>query len=155
MTGGIAVILGKHGRNFAAGMSGGIAYIYNEDGNLKKEKFNLEIENLINKIDRSIEEFKFNVSIAHFYEAYNLFNKYITANISNKCLKDNIIKIMKMMLPFTPHIAHECLEQLKCKNVDKWPEVKKELNEQIKFAIQINGKTRDIISIKKNDSSWS
>ena len=57
-----------------------------------------------------------------------------------------------MMLPFTPHIAHECLEQLKCKNVDKWPEVKKELNEQIKFAIQINGKTRDIISIKKNDT---
>ena len=116
------------------------------------DKFNLEVENLINKIDRSIEEFKFNVSIAHFYEAYNLFNKYITANINNKCLKDNIIKIMKMMLPFTPHIANECLEQLKCKNVDKWPEVKKELNEQIKFAIQINGKTRDIISIKKNDT---
>ena len=116
------------------------------------DKFNLEVENLINKIDRSIEEFKFNVSIAHFYEAYNLFNKYINANINNKCLKDNIIKIMKMMLPFTPHIANECLEQLKCKNVDKWPEVKKELNEQIKFAIQINGKTRDIISIKKNDT---
>jgi len=28
MTGGIAVILGKTGRNFAAGMSGGIAFIY-------------------------------------------------------------------------------------------------------------------------------
>lgn len=28
MTGGRAVILGKTGRNFAAGMSGGIAYIY-------------------------------------------------------------------------------------------------------------------------------
>ena len=46
MTGGIAVILGDHGRNFAAGMSGGIAYIYNEDGNLKKEKFNLEMVEL-------------------------------------------------------------------------------------------------------------
>ncbi|GIR26315.1 MAG: hypothetical protein CM15mP40_09230 [Alphaproteobacteria bacterium] len=30
MTGGIAVILGEFGRNFAAGMSGGIAYIYNK-----------------------------------------------------------------------------------------------------------------------------
>lgn len=29
MTGGIAVILGETGRNFAAGMSGGIAYVYN------------------------------------------------------------------------------------------------------------------------------
>jgi glutamate synthase (NADPH/NADH) large chain len=27
MTGGIVVILGKTGRNFAAGMSGGVAYV--------------------------------------------------------------------------------------------------------------------------------
>jgi len=32
MTGGTVVVLGKTGRNFAAGMSGGIAYIYDEDG---------------------------------------------------------------------------------------------------------------------------
>ena len=31
MTGGIVVVLGKTGRNFAAGMSGGIAYIYDPD----------------------------------------------------------------------------------------------------------------------------
>jgi glutamate synthase (NADPH/NADH) large chain len=32
MTGGRVVVLGKTGRNFAAGMSGGIAYIFDEDG---------------------------------------------------------------------------------------------------------------------------
>jgi len=32
MTGGTAIVLGKTGRNFAAGMSGGIAYVYDEDG---------------------------------------------------------------------------------------------------------------------------
>jgi glutamate synthase (NADPH) large chain len=32
MTGGTVVVLGKTGRNFAAGMSGGIAYIFDEDG---------------------------------------------------------------------------------------------------------------------------
>ncbi|MEZ7847221.1 MAG: glutamate synthase-related protein [Polaromonas sp.] len=32
MTGGTVVVLGKTGRNFAAGMSGGVAYVYNEDG---------------------------------------------------------------------------------------------------------------------------
>ena len=32
MTGGTAVVLGKTGRNFAAGMSGGVAYVYDEDG---------------------------------------------------------------------------------------------------------------------------
>jgi len=32
MTGGTVVVLGATGRNFAAGMSGGIAYVYDEDG---------------------------------------------------------------------------------------------------------------------------
>jgi glutamate synthase (NADPH/NADH) large chain len=36
MTGGIVVVLGKTGRNFAAGMSGGIAYVLDEDGTFEK-----------------------------------------------------------------------------------------------------------------------
>jgi glutamate synthase (NADPH/NADH) large chain len=35
MTGGRVAVLGKTGRNFAAGMSGGIAYIYDEDGSFR------------------------------------------------------------------------------------------------------------------------
>jgi glutamate synthase domain-containing protein 3 len=35
MTGGYVVVIGKTGRNFAAGMSGGIAYVYNLDANFK------------------------------------------------------------------------------------------------------------------------
>ena len=34
MTGGRVVILGETGRNFAAGMSGGVAYVYDPDGEL-------------------------------------------------------------------------------------------------------------------------
>jgi hypothetical protein len=36
MTGGRAVILGKTGRNFAAGMSGGIAYVWDQDGTFSR-----------------------------------------------------------------------------------------------------------------------
>ena len=36
MTGGTVVVLGKTGRNFAAGMSGGVAYVYDEDGEFAK-----------------------------------------------------------------------------------------------------------------------
>jgi glutamate synthase (NADPH/NADH) large chain len=32
MTGGVVVVLGKTGRNFAAGMSGGVAYVYDPEG---------------------------------------------------------------------------------------------------------------------------
>ncbi|MDD5553333.1 MAG: glutamate synthase subunit alpha, partial [Candidatus Omnitrophica bacterium] len=45
MTGGRVVVLGRSGRNFAAGMSGGIAYIY-DPGRAFKEKCNLEMVDL-------------------------------------------------------------------------------------------------------------
>ena len=45
MTGGYAVVLGKTGRNFAAGMSGGVAYVYDEDGSFP-ENCNTEMVNL-------------------------------------------------------------------------------------------------------------
>ena len=40
MTGGRVVVLGKTGRNFAAGMSGGIAYVWDVDGDFK-DKVNM------------------------------------------------------------------------------------------------------------------
>lgn len=45
MTGGRVVVLGETGRNFAAGMSGGIAYIYDEGKNFK-ERCNLSMVKL-------------------------------------------------------------------------------------------------------------
>ena len=36
MTGGTVLVLGRTGRNFAAGMSGGVAYVYDEDGQFAK-----------------------------------------------------------------------------------------------------------------------
>ena len=49
MTGGIVLVLGKTGVNFGAGMSGGIAYVYDEEENFK-EKCNLSMVEL-EKID--------------------------------------------------------------------------------------------------------
>ena len=57
---------------------------------------------------------------------------------------------MKLMMPFTPHLAHECLELFNCKKFYVWPEIKKNTLEIINFAVQINGKTRDIIKMNKN-----
>lgn len=55
MTGGLAVILGKTGRNFAAGMSGGVAYVWDQDGDFA-EKVNQEMVGLqpLNDEDRGI-----------------------------------------------------------------------------------------------------
>jgi glutamate synthase (ferredoxin) len=45
MTGGRVIVLGKTGRNFAAGMSGGIAYVIDWDGSFPK-KCNREMVDL-------------------------------------------------------------------------------------------------------------
>ena len=58
MTGGVAVILGEVGRNFGAGMSGGIAYVYDPKNTFKK-KCNSESLNLLKvEEDNDIRQLK-------------------------------------------------------------------------------------------------
>jgi glutamate synthase (NADPH) large chain len=42
MTNGLVLVLGSCGRNFAAGMSGGIAYVFDERGDFTEERCNLD-----------------------------------------------------------------------------------------------------------------
>jgi glutamate synthase domain-containing protein 3 len=67
MTGGRAVVLGPTGRNFAAGMSGGIAYVWNRDGD-----FNLRCNLGIVELERvdtpdAIEELRQMIELHHKY----------------------------------------------------------------------------------------
>ena len=50
MTGGVVVVLGKTGRNFAAGMSGGLAFVYDIDGDFK-DNCNHEMVDLVPIVD--------------------------------------------------------------------------------------------------------
>lgn len=65
MTGGKVVVLGSTGRNFAAGMSGGIAYVFDEDGTFSS-KCNAELV-LIQPIENP-EELK---------DVYNMIEKHV------------------------------------------------------------------------------
>ncbi len=43
MTGGVVIVLGRSGRNFGAGMTGGVAYVWDEDGSfVAEQKFHSE-----------------------------------------------------------------------------------------------------------------
>ena len=55
MTGGRVVVIGKAGRNFAAGMSGGIAYVLDEDGTFKN-RCNYENVSLERLVERDLQE---------------------------------------------------------------------------------------------------
>ena len=55
MTGGRVIILGAVGENFAAGMSGGIAYVFDEDDSLNS-KINREMV-LVEGLDEEDKKF--------------------------------------------------------------------------------------------------
>src|SRR5882724_2167711 len=55
MTGGRVVVIGKTGRNFAAGMSGGIAFVLDEDGSFKN-RCNFETVSLERLAERDLQE---------------------------------------------------------------------------------------------------
>ena len=69
MTGGVIVILGKTGRNFAAGMSGGIAYVLDEDktfdGYCNKSMVDLELLSN-NDTDNNDDEVEINSDLLNF-----------------------------------------------------------------------------------------
>ena len=120
------------------------------DKKSKKEvenSFNQQTNELFYKIDKSIENFKFNVGIANFYETYKIFSKYYNSEISNKILKTKYTTYLKSMMPFIPHVANECLELLNCDSTDKWPTLENNFKHQTNIAVQINGKTRDILQV--------
>ncbi|MDB9768960.1 leucine--tRNA ligase [bacterium] len=106
----------------------------------------------INKINLSLNKFSYNVIIANLHEIYTFFNKILEGKSFNKNLMANYIKILTIMLPITPHLASECLEEITTNKNYSWPEIKdKYLQSNLcKIVIQINGKKRGLILMKKN-----
>jgi len=90
MTGGRVVVLGKTGINFAAGMSGGIAYIYDTDGNFKN-KYNTEMVQLenINKEDAGMI---YNLIYNHYRFTKSVLARNILDNFKN--MTTDFIKVM-------------------------------------------------------------
>ena len=104
------------------------------------------------KVTSLINNFQLNVVVANVYEIYSLFNSNLESDISNKCLTKNMKNLMTILIPFIPHLANECLEQMGEKDVKKWPQIDETtiVNQKIQIAIQINGKTREVIEVKKD-----
>ena len=120
---------------------------------LDNENLNIETNNYIAKITNFIENFSLNVAIAHAHTMYNIFNKALMSNISNTCLKNNFVLFLKTLIPIIPHVACECLElQNQIKELSTWPKVDKNMKfeERVKIAVQINGKTKQIIKVNKD-----
>ena len=55
------------------------------------------------------------------------------------------------MNPFIPHFSNECLNTIN-ENQIEWPKISKEdlIEEDINFVVQINGKKRAILKVKRD-----
>ena len=116
---------------------------------------NLALQKAVNKtvynVTKNLENFQYNVVIANMHEIYNLFNQHMINNkTSAQTLKKEWEKINMLLLPLTPHLAHECLEK---KNKEfYWPKYNSTLLEEkdCTIVIQIEGKKRGILEIPIN-----
>ena len=92
MTGGMVVVLGKTGRNFAAGMSGGIAYVYDSD-NTFYEHVNKELVEYKNVKSRYDED--------QLKEMIQKHYQYTNSNVAKKILDDfgNEVAHFKKVVP--------------------------------------------------------
>jgi leucyl-tRNA synthetase len=122
----------------------------NQKGSENLTKFT---NRLIHKITQNLEKFHYNVIIANFYEMYNFLSKEIEKPIKKDVLIENYKKILILMDPFIPHFTAECLDGLNQKE-KKWPTVLKGdlIEDEINFVLQINGKKRSILRVKRDIS---
>ena len=108
----------------------------------------------IDKVSKNIDEFRYNVIIANFYEMYNFFSKIIQKPLDKNILINSYVNILKIMMPLLPHIASECIDQIKADTDLKWPIADKKylIEENVNIVVQLNGKKRDVIKVKTNTS---
>jgi glutamate synthase domain-containing protein 3 len=93
MTNGLVAVLGKTGRNFAAGMSGGIAYVLDELGDFKEKRCNtaaVDLEQVEGEDERQL---------------YTLISKHVAATESprGKWILDNWHEMLARFLKVFPH----------------------------------------------------
>jgi glutamate synthase domain-containing protein 2/glutamate synthase domain-containing protein 3 len=94
MTNGLVVVLGASGRNFAAGMSGGIAYVFDERGDFTERRCNLasvDLEPLIEAQDVKIVR----DLITRHYE--------FTASARARSILDNWAEVAPRFIKVFPH----------------------------------------------------
>ena len=117
--------------------------------------FKNNINNYIVRISTNIEKFHFNKVVANIYELTNYAQKeYESKDLTKNTFLDFLKTYAKLIHPIIPHISEEIWNLMKNKGmvVDQtWPILEKlkidETKSKVKLAIQINGKTREIIEV--------
>ncbi len=109
----------------------------------------IAINKVIKKVGEDIESTAFNTAISALMICTNSI--YEHKSITKKSFE----KLLIILSPFAPHTCEELWKEIGNKNsifASKWPNFDSKIveNEQVTIAIQINGKTRGTIEVKKD-----
>ncbi len=124
------------------------------------EKDIKSLEYIINSniisIKRDVEDFSFNTAIARIMEITNEMYRIVNKGGTSKKLKEEFKKLIIILAPFAPHLSEELWHQIGEEGSVHKQEYPKEDNEKIildnvTIAVQINGKLRETIEIKKDE----
>ena len=128
-------------------------FVDTEKNRKTRNEIKIFANEILKKITFNIENFHYNVIIANFHQIYNFFN---TNNKDNELdineFKEIYVKVLKGMYPVIPHIISECLVQFEEKPIPEWPKADFKIleNEFTEVVVQINGKKRGLVKIKKD-----
>ena len=114
------------------------------------------INSNIISIKRDVEDFSFNTAIARIMEITNEMYRIVNKGGTSKKLKEEFKKLIIILAPFAPHLSEELWHQIGEEgsvHKQEYPKEDKEktLLDNVTIAVQINGKLRETIEIKKDE----
>ena len=132
-------------------MSNKILEVFKKEKTEHKDDIEVFTNQAISKINFALEKFRYNVIIAVFHEIYSFYKKISDENKNYKNLEINFRKVLIILMPIAPHLANECLTFLTKENNLKWPNIDQKylISEKNEIVIQVNGKKRNTISLKR------
>jgi leucyl-tRNA synthetase len=114
-------------------------------------KIKIALNKTIKKVTEDIENFKFNTAISALMVMANEFEAEKTIN------KEDYINFLILLAPFAPHITEEIYhldnESAKSIHLENWPsyQAKYLVDEMASIVVQVNGKMRDTILVKRDE----
>ena len=114
-----------------------------------KSSCEMIIHKTIKKVTEDIANFSFNTSVSQMMICLNEMEKAETVTV------DDFKKFIQILSPFAPYVAEDLWQQFgekKSVNISSWPKFdeKKITTENVNIAIQVNGKLRGVIVVKKD-----
>ncbi len=128
-----------------------IKELNNQKKTVSSNELSKFINQYLNKIEKNLSNFHYNVIIANIYEAHSFLSQITKKNENYSNLITEYSKFLISILPVVPHLSSECLDKLKISTID-WPNVDEKflIEENINIVVQFNGKKRGILSTKKD-----